>query len=334
MMPIMELLPGNVTYYKANLHCHTTLSDGKLTPARMKELYKGRGYQVVAFTDHRRYANHAELNDPDFLAIAAMESDTNEFGDYRFSYDRIRTYHINWYDTDPESHKEEKAALELPKQRYHDVDYLNGYVGKMKELGFLACFNHPYWSLQNYEDYKGLRGFWAMEMYNHGCEVEGEYGYNPQAYDEMLRSGQRLFTVATDDNHNVFPPEDAMCDSFGGAVMIGAGELSYQAVMEALKKGHFYSMISPDGQGEAPRIEQLYIEDGHLVVRCSPASRIWVKTMGRGCYKAAAAPGGTIGEVQFALQGKEGYIRVSVRDDHGRLAESNAYFLDEISRPL
>lgn len=50
-----ELLPGGVTYYKANLHCHTTLSDGKLTPEEIKEAYKSRGYQVVAFTDHRVY---------------------------------------------------------------------------------------------------------------------------------------------------------------------------------------------------------------------------------------------------------------------------------------
>ena len=41
-------------------------------------------------------------------------------------------------------------------------------------------------------DYQQLMGLWAMEIYNHGCEQEGFYGYHPQAYDEMLRAGGRL----------------------------------------------------------------------------------------------------------------------------------------------
>lgn len=191
-MSTKNLLPQGVTYYKANLHCHTVLSDGKLTPLEVKELYQERGYSIIAYTDHRIYANHAELNDENFLAIAAMETDLNEFGNFGGGFDRIKTYHMNWFDTDPEFHKEEKAHLEQPRRRYHDIEGLNEYVEKMTQLGFLSCYNHPYWSLQTCEDYKDLRGLWGMEIYNHGCELDGLYGYHPQSYDEMLRSGQRL----------------------------------------------------------------------------------------------------------------------------------------------
>lgn len=329
-MAVMNLLPKGVTYYKANLHCHTVHSDGKLTPQEVKKLYQERGYSIIAFTDHRHYANHSELNDEGFLAIAALETDLNEFGSYQGGFDRIKTYHINWFDRDPESYKEEKAHLAQPRRRYHDVEGLNEYVEKMTRLGFLACYNHPYWSLQTYEDYKDLRGFWGMEIYNHGCELDGLYGYHPQSYDEMLRSGQRLFALATDDNHNSFSTEEPLCDSFGSAVMIGAKELSYPAVMEALQKGHFYSTISPDGRSEGPRIEEISLEDGKLLVRCSPADKIFVKTMGRFCHRAAAMPGTTIDRAEFTLTGKEGYIRVCVQDAQGRHADSNAYFLDEL----
>ena len=101
----------------------------------------------------------------------------------------------------------------------------------MKGYGFFACYNHPYWSLQNYDDYKNLRGFWGMEIYNHGCEHDGLYGYHPQSYDEMLRLGNRLFCVATDDNHNSFPFGHPFCDSFGGFTMIHAEELSYEGIV-------------------------------------------------------------------------------------------------------
>ncbi len=61
-----------------------------------------------------------------------------------------------------------------------------------------------------------------MEIYNYGCEHDGLYGYNPQSYDEMLRLGNRLFCVSTDDNHNSYPFGDPLCDSFGGFTMIKA----------------------------------------------------------------------------------------------------------------
>jgi len=38
--------------YKANLHTHTTRSDGKLTPAATAELYRSKGYRILALTDH------------------------------------------------------------------------------------------------------------------------------------------------------------------------------------------------------------------------------------------------------------------------------------------
>ena len=45
---IKYLLPKEGKFYKANLHCHTTLSDGKLTPEQVKEEYMKRGYSIVA----------------------------------------------------------------------------------------------------------------------------------------------------------------------------------------------------------------------------------------------------------------------------------------------
>ena len=35
-MSRIELLPASYGSYKANLHCHTTLSDGRLTPEEVK----------------------------------------------------------------------------------------------------------------------------------------------------------------------------------------------------------------------------------------------------------------------------------------------------------
>lgn len=44
------LLDSTKNYYKANLHCHSTNSDGKLSPEEVKALYKANGYSIVAYT--------------------------------------------------------------------------------------------------------------------------------------------------------------------------------------------------------------------------------------------------------------------------------------------
>lgn len=319
----IELLPQRDKYYKANLHCHTIHSDGHLTPEEVKQSYQEQGYAVVAYTDHRYYQNHADLNDDSFLALAAMEADINEFGNCDWDFSKIKTYHLNFFDQDPGFKSTEKSKLAQPARRYDDIEYINQYIDEMKELGFLACYNHPYWSLQNYDDYKDLKGLWAMEIYNHGCEHDGLYGYNPQAYDEMLRCGQRLFCVATDDNHNSYPFGHPFCDSFGGFTMIGAEDFTYRSVMAALAKGDFYSSMGPE-------IYQITITDGRLLVKTSPVEKIYVQTAGRHCYRAAMKPGETLTEAEFMLDGSEGYIRLDIRDGSGKHANSNAYFLDEI----
>lgn len=315
MLKDAVLLP-ETGYYKANLHCHTTLSDGELTPEQTKQAYQDQGYSIVAFTDHRHYAWHKELDGEDFLSLAALEVDLTQAGT---DWPRLKTYHLNLFDTDPAQNREGLDLL--PHFAYEDTAAMNQYIARMNELGFLVCYNHPYWSLQNYEDYKDLQGLFAMEIYNHGCELDGLYGFHPQSYDEMLRSGQRLFALSTDDNHDHAPLGTAENDSFGGFIQIAAESLTYPAVIDALRKGKFYWSMGPQLKG-------VEIKNGVLSVRTSPVEKIYVVQEGRDCYKKLAESGEALTEGTFPLTGKEGWIRIEVRDHQGRYAGTNAYFLN------
>lgn len=316
-----ELLPRTGSFYKANLHCHTVLSDGRWTKEQVKQEYQKRGYSVVAFTDHRHYGWHPELMDENFIPIAAFEADLNEPFPPSGSFSRVRTYHLNFYDTDPANRTGFEAIQ--PPQRYGDIPALNAFLQKMSEDGFLCCYNHPYWSLQSSPDYLPLQHLFAMEIYNHGCELDGLYGYAPQAYDEMLRAGQRIGCLATDDNHDCYAPGNPQCDSFGGFTMLRMPSLSYANVIGALQRGDYYA-------SSGPLIDQLYVEGDTVWVRCSPVEKIYLVTEGRHCQMRLADPGRTITEAAFPLKGDEGYIRVDCRDAQGRHAYSNAYFLDEL----
>ena len=58
-----RFIDGTKKQFKANLHCHTNLSDGKWTPEQVKEEYKKRGYSVIAITDHEHLVSHNDLTD-------------------------------------------------------------------------------------------------------------------------------------------------------------------------------------------------------------------------------------------------------------------------------
>ena len=203
------LFKSNENIYKANLHCHTTLSDGCFTPVEIKRLYMDKGYSIVAYTDHREVFDHTDLCDKNFLAINSCEMDICDYHTGPFS--ELKTYHFNLYATDPKL-----KSPPPPEMRHDDIKGINKYIKDMSDAGFLVCYNHPYWSLHDYSDYSRLEGCFAMEIYNNGAENVGRYGYNPQAYDEMLRSGKKIHCVSADDNHNHSPLDGDWNDSFGG----------------------------------------------------------------------------------------------------------------------
>ena len=300
--------------YKANMHCHTTLSDGRRTPEEIKALYKAKGYSIAAFTDHDILKAHAYLNDAEFLAINGCEVAINQPKPEGGSWDRTSTYHFNLYATRADM----ADTPPLPDMDYADTEAINQYIAERTREGYLVCYNHPYWSLQTHAEYSKLKGCFAMEIYNHNCEVaEGYYGYNPQVYDEMLRAAGKLYCFSTDDNHNASPEDSASYDSFGGFLRINSESLNYESIMKSLINGDFYA-------SQGPEIHEISLENGIISVKCSPCQTIVVYTQGRKCY---VKTGSELTEAQFKLCGDEGYVRVMVRNSDGKDANSNAYWL-------
>ena len=72
MHKVKHLLPQVDRYFKANLHTHSTISDGKLSREEVKEAYKALGYQILCLTDDNTIVNHSDMNEPDFLMLTGM----------------------------------------------------------------------------------------------------------------------------------------------------------------------------------------------------------------------------------------------------------------------
>ncbi len=94
------LLPENFHSYKANLHCHSTWSDGYYTPEELKKLYKERGYSILSITDHEGLFWHNYLDDNDFLTIAGYETEYNQLNGTDWNA-RTVVCHLCAYKKDP-----------------------------------------------------------------------------------------------------------------------------------------------------------------------------------------------------------------------------------------
>ncbi|MBQ9773065.1 MAG: hypothetical protein IJW30_00190 [Clostridia bacterium] len=339
-----HLLPQGKKLYKANMHTHTTLSDGRMTPEEIKAAYKEQGYSIVAYTDHEVIVLQNHLRDEEFLPITSFEIVTNQLMAENAVPNSNRTYHLNLYSFDPENtvssafwerkiwkrieHIKEYVSDEMrahQTDRTYSVACMNEIIAKAREEGFLVSYNHPVWSLQNYSDYAGLRGLWGVEIHNTGCVLAG-LPDTPQPWEDILRQGERVYPLATDDTH-------APKDCFGGWLMVSADQLEYKDVMQALENGDFYASTGPE-------IHEISIENGVLHVACSEAVSVAFTTERRDS-KQVTTKDTPITEADFDLTGyleKTGngtaisppYVRVTVTDACGKHAWSRAYFLDEL----
>ena len=338
----LHLLP-ETNYYKANLHCHSTISDGNNTPEELVEAYHAQGYQVLSITDHEACFEHSDLNREDFLLITGYEWACNDrpTSDPSYRFQR-RTFHLNFLAKDPHNTTHvcftKKMAerilsdpslidtLNVPdgdEERFYDVEFVNNVIDRARSAGYLVAYNHPTWSLQTPDDYANLHGLYAMEFYNHDCAQGGRFEYNAAAYDTMLRSGQRLGCVATDDTHTEHPFGDPLCDAFGGWTMIAAERLDYALIMKALENGDFYA-------SRGPVIRKLWYENGIVHIECSDAREINFTTSGRRAKTVRALRGETVSSADFAVEPNDGYFRLEVCDWEGMRANTRAYFLDEL----
>ena len=67
-------------WYKGNLHCHSTNSDGKLSPKEVVDLFKENGYSFLCFSDHDIYTDYrSEFDSEDFIILPGLEASVNLF---------------------------------------------------------------------------------------------------------------------------------------------------------------------------------------------------------------------------------------------------------------
>lgn len=330
--------------YKANLHCHSTLSDGKLAPETLKEMYKAHGYDILAITDHERPRCHQHLADPDFMMLTGYECYIRPDKNARYN-PYSEEVHLNLFARDPQNttmicYNEpfckylirdhamneivNRAGSERPRE--YTPEYIDEYIRTAKENGYIVAYNHPYWSMEDEANAIAHEGCFSMEICNYGSYVMNGLEYCGALYDKMLFKGKRIFCHGTDDNHNDYPVDDPHNDSFGAFTMIMPEQFTYDGVIDAMEKGEMYASMGP-------LFKEVSIDGDKLHVECSEVSHIFLYNGGKrpGSLHAEAGESLTCGD--FVIDSKARYVRVSIQDAHGRWADTRGFFRDEIGFP-
>ncbi len=333
------LLDKNKPFFKANLHSHSTNSDGKYPVEVLKEEYKKRGYSIVAFTDHEHLIDNSYLDDENFLTITSCEVAIKEFENLStlVKHD-MRVCHLNFYSPSQNytvtpcysSVYDHYVTERLKPLIKHDGEYKRNYSAQgineiiriATEKGFLVSYNHPTWSLETATDYLAYENLFAVEVYNHSCANSGRLD-DEHAFDDILRSGKKIYCTCADDNHNLKGINTLYDDSFGGWVQINADKLDYATIFNALKNGDFYSSTGPE-------IYSLTVDGDKIKIQTSPCAKIYLTNKSRRTQFVLANDGETITSAEFSLNMVDEFFRIRVIDGKGKKALTQAYYKNEL----
>ena len=298
-------LPGR--FWRGNLHTHSTLSDGVLEPAEVCRRYRAQGYDFIALTDH-------------FVgAFGYPIADTKPFRDDRFTTILGAELHSGAMENGELWHI---LAVGLPEDfaPSHTPEFVpvagqeSGaeLAKRARDAGAFVAIAHPEWSGLTTADARSIETAHAVEIYNHGCAVECDRGQGFYTLDRLLSEGRRLTLCATDDAHFAEP------DHFGGWVMVKAEANTPDALLEALKTGHYYSSTGPEFRG-------VVYEQDRVIVESSAVSTVIVQGQG----SATAAVHGnsmTRTEVDLRRCASSPWLRVTIVDASGMRAWLNPHW--------
>lgn len=288
--------------YKANLHTHSTVSDGRYTPQEMIRFYSGKEYDVLALTDHGKYNHLPALDSCGMTLLSGIEL----------------------HPAGPRDTRWHLLCLGVPENAVPgDVENVpvQEVIDRVKAAGGLVFAAHPYWCGFQHENVTRLRGISGTEVWNTSCRYIGK-AYNMQIWDDMLMQNFRYSALAVDDAHKDW-------DMFMGWTMICAEDPSPESLLKALESGSFYSSTGPE-------FTRLSWKNNVLEAEFSPCCEVVVLSSAYFGWsiRREEEEGALATSLKLDLSDKTQlfsqyqYLRIQLRDKNGKYAWSMPVYLN------
>ncbi len=299
-------------FLKGGLHCHTTRSDGKLTPEEVMQYAKTQGYDFMAITDHQVYTLKQYATETEVITIPGME-----YGNDLVKGHGFRCYHTVCLGPTKEDGNGFEHDQKFKWGTAPNAEAYQPFLDEIHEKNNLTILAHPHWSQTSAKYFETQKGNFAMEIWNTGSALFGDCDNDAAYWDEILGQGKIWYGVATDDAHSTK-------DLCKGWVMVKADK-DLNAILEALKNGEFYSSCGPE-------IYNFYVEDGKAVIDCSPVKKVRLHSdMHPVRYEIDDE--GNLTHAEFDIEnywaGPYDYVRISITGKDGKKAWTNPIFLSD-----
>ena len=205
----MELLSASRGFLKCNFHCHTTCSDGRLSPKDVMAAYRALDYDVLAITDHREVTRPAADEIPAGLTlIPGTELD--------FLLP-TQAVHLLGLGVSPDI-----ADCWNPNGTPQQA------IDSIRACGGRAVLAHPAWSLNTTELMCSFRGLSGVEIFNSVSSVPTNAlrGDSAAMLDPVFANGQLLNCFANDNVDFAFD-NGLVCKWIKGQSRISPKIISY-----------------------------------------------------------------------------------------------------------
>jgi hypothetical protein len=283
------------TWYKGNTHLHSIASDGGKDFPELAALYHAAGYAFLFRTDH--------------WVLSDVESDPIE-------------YPLLWLD-----------GVELDGQDHAGADYHVVCLGKLSGLrqedgleaalqsarqqGALTILAHPHWCGNSLEDVT-RHHFAGVEVYNHVCHWLNGKGSGLVHWEAALRHNPNTLAFSVDDGHLL--GDDPLWN--GGWLVVNAAACTRPAILEAIRRGNYYSSCGP-------HIHSLTYDGEQVHLETSPVR--YVRLVGPGWQGSpyGVPKGRLIRQLSLPLPRDWPYAYLEIEDSLGRLAWTNNLFVSD-----
>ena len=277
---------------KANLHTHTTVSDGKIEPQDIIRRYAEKGYDFLNITDHWQTHDLTRYQDHGMLLCSGTEVHP------LYGQEGKSPWHV--------------VAVGIPtgtELKFLQTKTIQETIDYIQAQGAVPIVAHPYWCGFSSADLMPLKNYNIMEVFNTECIYIGR-AYSQQTWDELLQAGQNINAVAVDDVHW----ESSL---FQGFTVICAEERTVESAIDALREGNFYA-------SRGPMIEKISFENGIFSADFTPVVNAkLVMTASAGLYTPQVYETDNaecITHVEFDLRNVNrpgSYIRLQLTDKNG-----------------
>lgn len=335
----MNYINSDTKQYKANLHCHSNLSDGVLSVDELIKAYKEKGYDILAITDHEAPYDHTAKSSENFMlltgyeayirpsAICKMDPYGPEIHMNLLAKEPHNTAFIAYdpafakYIPEEEAAKREKLG-DLGPRKY-SREFIQAFIDNANAAGYLVTYNHPVWSMEAQEDVLSYDGFFSLEIFNTGSVMINGIENDLPLYDKMCRLGKFIGVHGADDNHNKVPLDDFLSDSFGAWTMIMADDFSYESVIKALVKKRFYATTGPT-------IKAMSFDGKKVHLEFTDAQRVMMHCTPKRTQNAYNSDGSVINSADFEIPDYAPYVHFSVVTADGKMACTRAFTREEL----